>query len=403
MKKEWLTDRSRYMAGMDCQMKRYLGYHAGLHSLGWTKKNRVVALSTGIYVHQALASILRLVMDNQKLPLRDEIRGCIKDACEDYITEVTLNGLQDEHSGYVMKEQESLIQGLVWGWCKMMLPTIVNDFEIIAVEEEERFTVPLHDFNVVQMSRPDFVARRKSDGQLGIHDFKTASIVGDDYVEQYRESVQMAVGTLGVEARLKEPVSHYYVHVLVKGGRGHFKKAKVAEPIKKQYSDFCYGMIQGAQPPIQPDTQWTFGRGVWADKSPIWEVEFTQKLQDWTNSEFWVDRIPSQVLRDSFILIGPYERQSHMTQQYVESMVPEELRWVKRLWTLFDVENRYGWASKEFQTALNEEIPRSYNCWNYGQRCQFYSVCYKEPGWENPENNFVPREPHHTPEMEQVK
>jgi hypothetical protein len=389
------------MAGMDCAMKRYLGYHAGLHSLGWTKKQQVVALSTGIYVHQGLASIMRLVMDSGKIPLRDELKGCVEDAATSYRDMVLLSGLNEEHEEYIMMEQCTLIQGLIYGWCKMMLPTIVNDFEIVAVEEEERFKVALKGFDVIQMSRPDFVARRKSDGQLGIHDFKTASMIGDDYIEQYRESVQMAVGTLGVEARLKEPVSHYYIHVLLKGGRGHFKKAKVADPIKKQYSDFCYGMIQPAQPPIQDDTRWAFGRGVWADKSPIWETQFTQKPKDWTNVEFWVEQLPEAILREGFVLIGPYARQSHMTQQYVESMVPEELRWVRRLWTLYDAEVQYGWSSEQFQSCLNEEIPRSYNCWNYGSRCQFYSICYKEPGWEKPENNFIPREPHHTPEMEQ--
>jgi hypothetical protein len=224
-------------------------------------------------------------------------------------------------------------------------------------------------------------------------------------VDQFRDSVQMAVGTLGVERRLGVEVDHYYIHVLVKGGRGVFRNRGRESPGKRQYSHLCYAQVHSPNPPITQQTTWET-KGLWIDKTPIWEAYFSQKPGDESNAEFWVDSISLEIKNESIAFIGPYTKQAHMIPQYLRSVEGEEKRWLARLWKLYDIEQKYGWKSKQFQDALDHEVPRSYQCNDlYGERCPYYRLCFKEPGWEDPigTGEYAHRIPNHLAEKEQLE
>jgi hypothetical protein len=274
----------------------------------------------------------------------------------------------------------------------------MEEFEIVAVEQEEDLPIAP---GILQMSRPDFVARRKVDGALGIHDFKTSAYpVTEDTVEEYRTSVQMAVGTLGVERRLKEPVTHYYIHSLQKGGRKPFtRKERKTEP--RQYSIYCYGKVTPANPPLEPVSVPELG-GYWIDKTPVWEMSFPEKAENIENIEHWVNILPEADVLEQYAIIGPYDRPDALISNYLAGVAGEESWWQKQLSFDWPWEE---WGTQEFQTALFQAFPPSWKCSQFGQPCQFIPICYRHPGWKEPliGGRYTLRRPHHQQEITKME
>jgi len=281
---------------------------------------------------------------------------------------------------------------------KVHLPILLKEFDIVDVEREELLNIEHEGYLIGQMGRPDFIARRKSDGVLTLHDFKTTSSVDEGYVASFRNSVQMAIGTAAVEARRGEPVPQYYVWALVKGGRNKFKKQGQQDGFKKQFSDFCYVNYSPGNPPItEPSVRTT---GYWADKTPVWELPHPSP------SEWLIDTLPESNLWSHFVQIGPYDRQTHMIRQYLLAMKNHEVGWIKNLWKAYQVEQLQGWDNEVYQDLLTVLFPRSYDCQGYGSPCPFVKICFREDdNWKDPlgSGKYIRREPHHEPEVVQFR
>lgn len=441
----WKTDRSRFITGLaDCNFKRYANYHA--FGYGFTKQAQSMPLAGGIYVHECLALILihcqltlslGQVVDSRTEQFKGVVRGIINKQIASYKALVAARGYLDvegqDEVQFLINEQSALIEGLVWGWVRSQLDTILRDFEIISVENEEELVVgcscdkagfPADEHReecrgIVQMSRPDIILRRKADGKLGNHDFKTAAYVNDSYINEFRSSVQMAVGSLGAEARLGEPVDHYYIHALHKGIRKSEYDSDVRDyrGPRRQHSVFCYLYVREGNPPLQerdfqPQWKWTDDQGKGHtlgrayQKTPIWLVDFRDsgKPEHVSNVEWWVYAMPEGILHEQFLLIGPYERQEVQIPEYLQEMWHEEWRWVERLTILAKVQEEYGWESTIFQGELRAQIARSWQCHKYKTPCPYIPICFKHPGWENPfQLGYVPRRPHHAGEIVEME
>jgi hypothetical protein len=417
------------MGQAQCMRKRFLQFSA-LNGYGFVRNSNSLPLATGIYVHEALAGVLRWAkmtqtlnqtIDVESAQFAATVRPLISKQIDAYKSLVTAKGFLNiegaEEIKHIMEEQASLIEGLTWGWCRAMLPDLLANFTIVDVEEEELFPVGE---DIVQMSRPDFILRRKVDGKLALADFKTSSYVNESYAAEYRNSIQMAVGTLGAEHRLKEPIEFYYIFVLVKGQRKNEYEQSTGDYSgpRRQNSPFCYGYCRPANPPLEPDENWqpkwkylgadgkkhTLGRNY--EKTPIWKGSFSYKPKDMTNAEFWARSIPMDVLEEHFVQIGPYERQDLLIPEYLKEMVHEERRYIQNLWKLFEFETETGsgWETLAYQDKLCELFPRSWNCYSFSSPCPYIPVCFKHPGWTDPlgTGKFVLRTPHHGPETEQA-
>ncbi len=425
----WFVDRSRYLEGVEhCQMARYYEYHSGPYGYGIKRKEGSVPLSTGTYTDQALSDVLRNAQLAQQAGTEigdyhnDLFRKIIGKAVADYRAEVERRGfLAEQNISNVMhtvEEQSALIEGLAWAWILGQLPGLLNDHEIVCIQQEESYVIPgtctchlathssafadiYYDYNehhkecngICIISRPDFVTRRQGIIQ---HDFKTHGYKVDErFVEKHRDSVQMAIQSLGLEARLGEPVKQYYIHALVKGGRDIFsKKGQNKEGLpKSQYSDLCYAKTMSPNPPINDKTIVDY-KGFWYDKTPSWKVELSDKPADYRHMEYWVSLMPKEVLYAQTALCGPYERPDHMINAAVQHVLGEERRWINALWKIHNGED------------LNFHVSRSYDCLKYGEeyRCPFYTICFKGAGWEDPigSGKYVHRLPHHAAEVEQM-
>jgi hypothetical protein len=425
----WLTDRSRYVSGLaHCPRYRYLTYHSGPHGYGLSRTSTSVPLATGTYIHQALADILVCELGSRitKRPVtRQEARDVINKAVEDYRKVVAarpLNGLADPgEAEFTADEQACLIEGLCWAWYRIMLPIVRSEFEIIDIEREESVVFACNcgvgDMTPVDshkddcqgiclMSRPDVLLRRLEDGKIGNHDFKTGAGMSDAKMEEWRRSIQMVMGAVGSEIRLGEKIDHFYMHALIKGSRGKFKKKGQPElPYRRTYSHLCYAKIIPPAPPATRKLIWST-KGYWYDKTPIWKAELVGKPAEMSNSEYWtMDVLDEATLNDCFQLVGPYERNDTMLESFQREIVGEETRWIDALWHLYEVEAEHPWDTAEFQAELERMIPRSYDCITFGSTCPMSDLCFYEQGWKDPLGlgRYEHRHSHHEPENEQMK
>lgn len=426
------SDRSRQELDLQyCGRARYWRFH---HSgFGISLKATALERETGIYVHEVVKQTLRLVQLSEVMgantrfispipdSFRNPVRGFIQAALRQYKKDARAAGYQnisEQEVEHLIAEQSCLIEGLCWAFLKVKLPTLLAEFEIVAIEEEEGIVIDctcgedqtgstqeLHNKHknrgcngVWNASRPDVVLRRRADGVLGNHDWKTSKYFNDWEVNKYRDSVQIAMGTVGAERRLGEQVSHYYIHFLLKGDRkkGYLPETKKFEGPKMQLSHLCYTSI--GEPPLTDafDTSTK-----WYKKLPVWEIEMEGKPAGWSNVEYLVENLRLSVLTDMFGVVGPYDRQQHLIESYKRQLGPYERGWVRKAWEVY----RRHLSGEPMDRVLDEVVPASWNCYKYGadHPCEFYDICHKNGvSAEDPmaSGRYTTRIPHHEAELE---
>lgn len=430
------TDNSRQSDEAVCPRKRYWHYHA-VNGYGIDRRAVNLPAATGIHIHEPADKVMQLLVfgKTKKIDLankttRGQIRLAIQQSLARYRAEVKAaeafrdNSPLAEDVDFFLTEQCSLVEGFTWAWCRVMLPKIEAEFEVVCSETEESYVLgctcgkgekfgwedhAVECESVVQQSRPDIVMRRKFDGALGLHDLKTHRYVGDSEILKYKSSVQMAVGTIGVERRLGEPVTHYYVHAFEKGARkkSYTPETKGFDGRKQQQSDFCYvGWTPPSPPTRREDRFETDGqKAKWYQRTPVWELKLQgRKPAEMSNVEFLVDKLPIEALQKHLFLIGPYDRQGYLLKDHLTAIEHNERRWLQKQWDIYDEVQK----GTSFETALAMHVPATWECFKYGSEypCQFYDICHQNGvSASDPLKSglYVLRVPHHPAEMEQMK
>lgn len=401
----WLTDRSRIMKGLqNCPTARYWEFHFGPLGMGISSKGFSLALWTGIALHEMLESVLTLYKLAQdaagratiapEAVDRSQIRIAIAESLKASVEAAKLAGFDEEANEFVLMEQSNLAEGLVWGWLRACLPKFLQDYEIVALEKELPIDLTAAPMTPLQLdirlqTRPDLVLRSRATGKLLIADWKSlgSGRISDGYVQEYRTSVQMAVGTLATEKHFGEPVESYSIFVFCKGGREVFESRGVRSATKRNYSHLLYAKFKPPSPPL--DNGSFELKGYWVDKQPSWEQEWLRADSSQSIMEAWVEKLPLETLYEMYAEIGPYPRQDYMATDFLEVLKGEELRWAK-----LSSQHRGGYPD----SAL---IPKSYDCHSYGRQCSFYDLCFKiGDAWKDPlgSGKFKLREPHHADE-----
>lgn len=371
-------------------------------------------LATGIYTHKALEAILRMAQKNPSLwypgmtsIALDVTREATEAARKDYEEEAKRRGFDlevgDDDVNFTIKEQSFLVEALVWGWVRAVLPSILENFNILEIETEHLLEMGPE---VQLMVRPDWVLERKHDKKVFTRDFKTASSLPN--LQEYSASPQMAISTLAVEKALGRRVEGYYIDFLIKGqwaGEYNPELGDYSGP-KRQRSLLTYAYRREENPPLWEEdfqAKWKYrgedGKnhtlGKLYSKVPVWEYK---------TAEEWVNSLPLPVLWELYPSVGPFPRQDLLAVQFSDAFYAHEAEWAGKLQAAFEVEEAHGWTSETTQRELSKLFPRSYNCFGFGSRCPFYDVCFRGPGWEDPvgAGKFQLREPHHEPERQQM-
>lgn len=441
----WLTDRTRYLTGTGrCGRQRYLSNHFGPAGYGIVRQSDSLPLATGKYVHEAFEILLRSMLETDQLPSRGLVRQAITAASEAYGRRIAARGyaglLQSERSDYVIREQQTLLAGLVWAAYQTILPWLLQEFRIRSVETESIYVLDCscglssavldarqHDARGCQgvglMLRQDLVAERRVGSGGAYFEIKTTGSGGDAWAEEWETKPQLGLGSLGIKERLGLEITETYVIGLYKGRRT--LRGEGADAIRIQDSPLCYGYSKPANPPLAPDDwlpayRWTddFGnhtasrahqkRGIWELTQTDWPVwlQATQTDPTLSPSEFWATFMPESVLKQQVFLVGPMNRQDAQIASLKEQIVGEEHKWRQTLWELYGLLQVHPWTAPDVQLALDRLIPASWDCRRYGKahECEYVPICFKQEGWQDPigSGKFVARRPHHDPELAQA-
>lgn len=440
----WLSDRSRWEVGISrCPRARHLTYHEGDTGYGWTPKRESLPLATGLSAHEGSEAFAQILKAG-RLPTLQEVRGIVAAVCARYVEKVAARGYQSilgsAQTDETITEQQTLIAGLLWVLYLKFLPWLHANYQVVAVEEERLHFLhctcgapPLDADEHVRrgcagralMLRTDLLARRRGGQSLAQFEMKTTGYEGATWSEQWETKVQLALSTLDTEPRYGAEVSEQYIVTFCKGRRQKDKYDPSER--KKQLSPLCYGYCRPGNPPLAND-DWLPGwewidangetkrasrthkrRGVWELETSDWPVYKAYREQDpgLTPVEFWVRWLPPSVLDKICFVLGPMNRQDAQLQSLRRSIDAEEARWQQILWDLYEVKAAgHGWATPEYQAALDRLVPCSWNCRPFGKehQCAYVGVCHRHSGWEDPigSGRYVPRLPHHTPERDQA-
>jgi hypothetical protein len=438
---------------------------------------------TGIAGHDGLAPILQWCADHDDLILQalqvpmpegerllpvpnEVVRAAVKGAQDRYRKVIEARGFADqlEHADAqgLVREQNYLIEGLIWAWCLEVLPELLMRGKVIEVEHDDTYvfgctcglgdgigTKQEHEARACAgmglMCRPDFLLETRLTQELEYHEFKTSGMDSITFRDKWEVMIQMFAATLDAERRWNKHVQTIYVHGLIKGkreGEYQFETGKKDGAITQQ-SIFCYGYRKPANPPMESE-EWAaqydyvgedgknhrLGKA-WK-KAGVWELPEALIPEGQSKAEFWAKWIPAASRKKNLVLIGPLSRQTLMVDHFLEEAKGEETRWQQGLWELYDLGQQIlgeaypgdggpgtladgipaqawwetVWPDERFQIALDRLFPRSYECRRYGMRmkCQFEDPCLFREGWADPigSGQFIERRPHHKDELEQA-
>jgi hypothetical protein len=215
----WLTSRSAFELGTQfCPFARYLGYHAGPYGYGYQRRATSMPLTTGTYTHEGCTEIATWLLETristgvQPDVAPDEvIRWAANLMIEKYQAVVQKRGIlavvrdnaeQLANFQRIVAEQSVLIEGLIWAWALFRLPQILQEYLIVAVEEEEEYVIGctcglgegLGAFSdhalracggIGLQSRPDLLLERRIDHAYCYTELKTSSTAKRSWVDSY--------------------------------------------------------------------------------------------------------------------------------------------------------------------------------------------------------------------------
>lgn len=432
----WLTDRSRYLVGLQhCQYRRFLEYHSGANGYGIRRKSEAMPLVTGIHVHEALAQLLCYKPD---VINRGMVREIIADTVAKYDALLKQRGFADPEEGtdqdFVRREQMALIAGMVWGWYRVAYQDFVTRYEVVRVEWEETYVAGcgcgLGDGvgepqdhaargcaakgGIVIMSRPDVIVKDRLTGRVENIDFKTQAY--EPFLPEWTDNVQMALSGLGAERSLGTLLSNYNIHFLMKGARKSDwdDYAEDYSGPKRQQSPLIYGWYDMGSPPIRP-ASWKPSRVYYDDVPSKWQAQrhaepgpmgFRHTLgKDYSKTPVWInagpgveewvmDVLDEETVKGEYRLIGPFDRPTRLMDDVVPTIVEHERENIEKLYAV-----REGHNPKHL-------FPQSWQCYRFKKPCPFLEVC------KNPDTTgadpigsglYIPRRPHHMLEMEQMQ
>lgn len=463
----WLTSRSAYNTGTkDCAFKRYLGNHAGPYGYGYTRKATSMPLTTGTYTHQGCTGIATWILESrvstgvQPEYAPDElIRWAATEAVDAYVKVVEKRGIlavaQDDpiqraNFQRIVQEQSTLIEGLIWVWALHRLPAILQEYLIVAVEEEEEYVIGctcglgdgLGGFSdhalracggIGLQSRPDLLLERRIDHAFCYTELKTSSTAKRSWAESYERDQQLLLGVLGAEKRHGVEVTHARIEGLIKGQRKRDYPYTDEMP-KTQQNALCYGYFEPPVPPLsigdwKPAHSYVDADGVrhtvpkgknnHYKRTGIWEpgdsIAFPGKPEGMSRVEYYVkflsEVFPHHVGK-SFHAIGPIPKQRVMIDKALRSLETEERLWQDRLWKIYDWTEKHPehgeFGDPLFMAFVETVVPRSWNCDPFGpdHPCGFQLICHDQVATAATDpvgsGHYIYRTPHHQAEAEQM-
>lgn len=391
----WRIDRSRVATGHHCEQERQYQYYGGETGFGLVPIAQHLPLATGSLVHAICGDFLKAGMGGDISYIDKRLEQYRKLALKSgFISEDPDEEGPSKEA--IVTEQSYLAAGIGLNFSRFILPDLLDRFDVLAVEEDIEVNLGeiAPDLTLIHDTKPDFIARRKSDGAIVSWDLKTESTIDKQYADKWRMSVQMGVQATGAARWSKERCDQYYILAIHKGARSREYNPDTREydGPKRQNSLFCYGyMYDAGLGDIQYAPKYRYkdeaGKNrnlpkVW-EKRALWDMPLEGKTIT-ERMSYYLKQIDGKYNPfDTFLEVGPYDVPEVMVNRYFQTLAASELEWARG-------------------KAAGIGIVPSFECWNqWGKRCAYWDLCYGEKA--GAELNFQTRRPHHKGELEEMK
>lgn len=432
------TDRSRHLLRIGrCPRAAYLSTAFGPSGYGIQRGKVSVPLASGTMLHKAQQLILERAQRIDAMPDDDCIRAAIATAQEEYDRTVAARGLAywegDEQVKRTVQEQRLLIAGLLWCWALDDLPRQLEEYRIIAIEQEEvvvqACTCGIGDgipswedhrdkgcTGIALQTAADWIGERRAyPGQFVYHESKTTGAYASTFAGKWELDIQPFIGCYGWEQRLGVDISGTVIHGFLKGQRKREKApgdtGKTYTGIEFQDSRLVYAWHNPGNPPLldpdwQADYEWVDEGGKTRRLGPSYRRKL---VDDYPGGiEAYVKAMTIVQRAEHLCVVGPLMPRPGVVQGFIRGWVAAEQRTREALWDIYDLLS-WGrpWYDPEVLALLDTHFPQSWQCDRYGRnhRCEFAAICKQDAGWQDPLAflGYVLRRPHHAPELQQMR
>jgi hypothetical protein len=371
----WFCDQSRYICGFECPWRRLIRYH--MMGTGLTFQTILEDIRIGSEVHGHIEQAYAKAQ-------RGEVTG--RETSKEFFGELELqdNAQITTATALTVLRIPPIVVGLVNAYLRVVLPWVVENYDILATEEE--YSHDLGD-GIIYMARPDLSLREKSTGLTCVADYKTSSSKPDRIAQIHIASLQTSMNGWSISQRHGK-LGSAQIHVLNRGS-------------EDWPSFLTHAYYRPGQPPyIQEDWQPKSRKkdGSWLGKlyKKVEVVKF-RPISDWVWS---MD--PTQLSEAVPVLskeIDP-DIQGLKVLEAIGSIRENEKQWR-------DKTSQIDWDHITF-TELDLKFPRTFKCVQYNRTCEYEGVCFhrKTLSLEKPRDllavdgsdRMIPRTPHHPQE-----
>jgi len=413
------SDRTRIEDHEKCPRKRFWRYHFDGTGIEGGDALKIDA-RIGTWVHNGIE---RWLNDD----VHDEVSAVFHaKKCSDlFIVEckgiVKWDELNDEQR-FVIDEAGQIVKALVYAWCRVRGESLLADYDILAVEQEMTVDLEVGDgeseSDVVRlMTRPDIVARRKTDGAIFVRNIKTVRDPGTTWREQWSLDMQTLSEPLAVDKWLFDSsheassVDGVSIDGLITGevleypkGSGH----------RYHNTPLLYAWCRKGianDPPFEVPDEW-YPRYEWSCTGPHkmgngrkCEGGRTHKLSGVTKESIegrypggviaWIDYLIDNdrpLVEDQLVELPPILRSPYQIERWKRQVLPREIAIVESV-------NRMGQVSDLY---LDNDFPMhtaSGNCLRPG-KCAYYDLCHGSASNDPYAAGFRKRVPNHPQEGE---
>lgn len=377
----WKFSRSHDQCYIDCPRKAYNTYY--YNGTGIVKKGLDLHQETGSLTHEMLKRVLMWVKEHNALPTLEVLNAICAHARADYEQAINAAGF-NEYSGQVeleIQRQGALAEGLCRAWVLIRLPRIMEDYEIVAVEEEH--DVPFGPGQIL-MSRLDGVLKRKSDGALFAGpEFKTTGWISEDYIESWRYSTQTLSHCLDVESTYGQMPQGVLMEFLYKGMK---KKAEDGSYV-------YYSPLVRAYKMVDSFSEESYGFDSALGRKKDWKAFDTYTM----GMERWMNEIPREVLEEILYTSIVYRSAGELEEwkrqvQYRQARIEAGVK-------VLQSEPTKEAADEVMASIFPARLDQFCYSDQYKKKCPFLEICYGSVADPLESGLYVPRVPHHPGEF----
>lgn len=380
----WKFSRSHDQCYIDCPRKAYLTYYYG--GTGIVRKGLDLYQETGSLTHEILREIMAVAKAIKAVPNDTTMDVICNDAVAAYRKSITERGFT-EFSGELeleMQRQCALAEGLARAWTLRRLPYYLENFNIIAVEEEHE--VPFGPGQVM-LTRLDGVVERKSDGELfAAPEFKTTGWISDDYIESWRYSTQTLSHALDIKHQYGKMPAGVMMEFLYKG-------------VKKKGEDGSYTYYSPLVRAFRMIDDMT-GAEIYGYDSSLGRKKDWKVFEPYTmGMGKWIDQIPVDVLDNMLYNTVVYRSDKELEEWQLQAQLRQGR--IQAGIILLNEEMPTKEAADEVMAAIFPARLDQF-CFSdqYWKKCPYLDICYHTIDDPLGSGVYVEREPHHPSEFE---